>query len=66
MLILGKGSKDGLEITTLTTEAQYSVNFTEQQKKLCLSLYYNRSNSFLFLNGVKTYQFQPKYSEINS
>ena len=66
MLILGKGSKDGLEITTLTTEAQYSVNFTEQQKKLCVSLYYNRSNSFLFLNGVKTYQFQPKYSEINS
>ena len=66
MLILGKGSKDGLEITTVTTEAQYSVNFTEQQKKLCVSLYYNRSNSFLFLNGVKTYQFQPKYSEINS
>ena len=66
MLILGKGSKDGLEITTLTTEAQYSVNFTEQQKKLCVSLYYNRSNSFLFLNGVKTYQFQPKYSKINS
>ena len=62
-LILGKGPTQGLN-HTLTTETQYSINFTRPGIKFRLSLHYNGSNSFLFLNPTKTYQFQAKDSEI--
>ena len=42
------------------------TNFTKQGKIFCLSLYYNRSSSFLFVNGVKIYQFKTKDSELNA
>ena len=38
ILILGKSLTQGLDDTTLTAEKGYSINFTEQQKKLYLSL----------------------------
>ena len=41
ILILGKGTKQGLE-HTLSTEKMYSINFTEKNKKICLSLHYNK------------------------
>ena len=37
ILILGKGPKYGLDDTTLTAEKEYSINFTEQKKKNCIS-----------------------------
>ena len=44
ILILGKGPTDGVDDTTLNAEASdYSVNFSEQQKKFCSSLHYNES-----------------------
>ena len=42
----------------------YSINFTENNKKLCLSLHYNRANSYLFVNGTEIYKFKAKDSEI--
>ena len=50
ILILGKGSIQGLE-HTLSAEKMYSINFTEHNKNFCLSLYYNGANSYLFVNG---------------
>ena len=50
ILILGKDSIQGLE-HTLSAEKMYSINFTEHNKKFCLSLYYNGANSYLFVNG---------------
>ena len=64
ILILGKGSIQGLDDTTLTAEAKYSVNFTQSAKRFVLSLPYNGSNSFLFVNATKGYQFKAKTSEI--
>ena len=52
-LILGTGPIDGLDDTKLTVEAEYSINFREQQKKFRLSLHCNGTNSYLFVNGVK-------------
>ena len=49
ILILGKGRTQGLE-HTLTAETMYSINFAEHNKKFCLSLHYNRVNSYLFVN----------------
>ena len=42
----------------------YSINFTENNKKFCLSLHYNGVNSYLFVNGTEIYKFKAKDSEI--
>ena len=64
ILILGKGPTHGLDDTTLAAEAKYSINFTQSNKRFCLSLNYNGSNSFLFVNATEIYQFKAKDSEI--
>ena len=42
----------------------YSINFTEKNKKFCLSLHYNKENSYLFVNGTEIHKFKSKDSEI--
>ena len=64
ILALGKGPTQGLENATITAEAKYPINFTESGKRFVLSPHYNGSNSFLFVNAVKIYQFKAKDSEI--
>ena len=64
ILILGKRPTPGLYNITLTAEAEYSINFLRSQRKSCLSLHYNESISFLFVNTIKIYQFKPKNSEV--
>ena len=63
ILILVKGITQGLN-HTLAAEAPYSINFARPCKQFCLSLHYNRSNCFLFVNATKIYQFKAKDSEI--
>ena len=63
ILVLGKGPTQGLE-HTLTAEKMYSLNFTVTKKKFCLSLHYNRANSYLFVNDTGIYKFKAKDSEI--
>ena len=50
ILILGKGPTQGLE-HILSAENMYSINFTENNKKICLSLHYNGANSYSFVNA---------------
>ena len=64
VLILNEGPTQRLDDTTLTTEEKYPINFIQPRKRFVLSLYYNGSNSFLFLRGTKIYQFIAKDSEI--
>ena len=66
ILILGEGPTQGLDDTTLTAEAKYHVNFTQSNRKFVLRLYYNGSNSFLFVNATKIYQFKANDSEIKN
>ena len=63
ILILGKGPTQGLE-HNLTAEKMYSINFTATKKKFCISLHYNRANSYLFVNGREIYKFRAKDPEI--
>ena len=42
----------------------YSINFTVTRKKFCLSLHYNGTNSYLFVNGTEIYKFKAKDSGI--
>ena len=53
-----------LNYTTVTREDKYPTNFTQSRKRFALSLHYHGSNSFLFVNTVKIYQFKAKESEI--
>ena len=64
ILILGIGPTRGLDDTKLTAEAKYPINFTKSNERFVLSLYFNRIDSFLFVNTTKIYQFQAKDSEI--
>ena len=63
ILALGEGPTQGLDDTSLTAEAKYPINFTDSEKRFMLSLHYNGSNSFLFLNTVKIYQLKAADSE---
>ena len=64
ILILGEGPTQGLDDTTLTAEAKYAIYFAQSGKRFVLSLHYTGSNSFLFVNTTKVYQFKAKNSEI--
>ena len=63
ILILSKGPTQGLN-QTLTAETQYSISFIRPDIKFYLSVHYNGSNSFLFVNARKIYQFKVKDFEI--
>ena len=63
ILILGKGPTKGLK-HTLTAEKMYSINFTKENTKFCLSLHYNGTDSYLFVNATEIIKFELKDSEI--
>ena len=64
ILILGERPKQRLDDTTLAAKAIYPINFTQSGKRFSLSLHYNGSNSFFFVNATKVYQFKAKTYEI--
>ena len=57
ILILGEGPTPELGDTTSAAGAKYPINFKQAGKRFALSLHYNGSNSFLFVNATKIYQF---------
>ena len=64
ILVLGKDFMQRLDSTTIYAEILYSINFTENNKKFCLSLHYNGANSYLFVNGTEIHKFKTKDSEV--
>ena len=63
IVILGKGPTQGLE-HTITAKRLYSINFTKENTKCCLSLHYNGANSYLFVNGTDIIKFKATHSEV--
>ena len=63
-LILGKDPTQGLGEHSLTAEKMYSINFSKDNIKFCLSLHYNGANSYLFVNGTEIIKFKAKDSKI--
>ena len=64
VLILGKGPTQGFGEHSLTAEKMYSVKFTDNGDKYCLSLHYDGANSYLFVNGTEIKKFKAKDSKI--
>ena len=60
ILVFGEGLTKGLDNVTIRAEAKYPIPFTESGKRFELSRHYNGSNSFIFDNAVKMYQFNAK------
>ena len=42
----------------------YSINFSKDNIKFCLSLHYNGANSYLLVNGTEIIRFKAKDSKI--
>ena len=49
--------------SSVHVEAKYFINFIEPVKRFVLSLHCNGSNSLLFVNATKIYQFKVKDSK---
>ena len=64
ILVLGKDFVQVINGSKIYAEKLYSINFTENNKKVCLSLHYNGANSYLFVNGTEIHKFKAKYSDI--
>ena len=64
ILVLGQDFVQGINDATIYAEKMYLINFTENNRKFCLSLHYNGANSYLFVNGIEIYKFKTKDSEI--
>ena len=64
ILILDQGPTQGLDDDTLTAEVKYPLNFIQSERRFVLSLHYNGSDSFLFVDATKIYQFDAKDLEI--
>ena len=64
ILMPGKGPVQGFNVHSLNAEKMYSVNFTNLREKYCLSLHYNKANSYLFVNGTEIIKFKAKDSKI--
>ena len=54
----------GINGTTIYVEKLHKINFTEKNKKFCLSLQYNGANSYLFVNDTEIYKCKAKDPEI--
>ena len=66
--VLGKDFVHGISTSgtsaTVYAEKQYKTDFTQQNKKFVLSLYYNGEYSYLFANGVQQLKFKTKNDQI--
>ena len=56
--------KDQNTDSKLSAEKIYSINFTENNKNFCLTLHYNGTKSYLFVNATEIIEFKAKHSEI--
>ena len=52
-LVVAEGDTFSINGSFGTPEKKLTVNFSKGKTKFCLSLHYNRDNSYLFFNGKK-------------
>ena len=61
---MGKDFIQGIDDTTIYAEKNFRTNFTDPRKKFMLSLHYNGSNNYLFVNGYQELKFTEKNANI--
>ena len=60
ILVLGKDFIQGVDGTTFYAIKMYLINFTVDNKKICLSLHYNGDSSYIFVDSKKLLILKPK------
>ena len=56
--MLAEGDTFGCNRSFDAPAKRFSINFSKANTKLCLSLYYNADNSYLFANGKEIFKFK--------
>ena len=54
---LGEGPIRDINNKNVNSEAMFKLNFTKSDKKFVLSIHYNGTNSYLYVNGKQIYKF---------
>ena len=62
--VMGTEFVQGINDTTIFAEKNFYRNFTDPGKKFVLSLHYNGSNSYLFVNGRQELKFKCKTDQL--
>ena len=56
--VLAEGPTFGIDGVLSSPEKNFSVNFSKASTNVCLSLYFNADNSYLFVNGKEILKFK--------
>ena len=57
--MLDEGLTDDINGSVSTAEQTFSIKFSKEKTKFCLSLHYNHDNSFCFLTNKKSMTLKP-------
>ena len=63
--MLGEGNTVGINRSFGAPQKKFSSNFSKTKTNLCLSLYYNHDNTYLFVNGKVIYKFKVENKNVN-
>ena len=55
ILILDEGPTQGLDDTTLKAKSKHPISYTQSNKRFLLSLQWNGSKTFLFVDATNIY-----------
>ena len=65
-LLLDEGPTSAINGSFGSLDKKLSINFSKANTKVCLSLYYNGGNSYLFVHGEEIYKFKAANENVNS
>ena len=65
LLVLGEGATFGINERLGSPEKKFSINFSEANTKVCLSLHYNADNSYLFVDWKAVFRFKADIKSAN-
>ena len=63
--MLGEGPTSDINSSFGSPKKVFRINFTKAKKKFYLSLHYNYSNSYLFVNGKEIYKIKTDYENVD-
>ena len=63
--MLCEGNTFGINGSFDTAEKKFSINFTKENTKYCLSFHFNANNSYLFANGKEIFKVKTDNKNVN-
>ena len=63
--MLGEEDTFGINRSFGAPEKKFSINFSKESTKFCLSLHYNGDNIYFFVNGKEIFKFKADNKNVN-